>query len=66
MIMLDADAALIRHQVDILGGIAQQMQQQNVDVFLTNEDTGGSERKDGEITMEKPPKGAIWLYGHFF
>jgi len=26
-------------QVDILGGIAQQMQQQNVDVFLTNEDT---------------------------
>lgn len=25
--------------MDILGGIAQQMQQQNVDVFLTNEDT---------------------------
>lgn len=25
MIMLDADAALVRHHVDILGGIAQQM-----------------------------------------
>ena len=28
-------------QVDILGGIAQQMQQQNVDVFLTNEELPG-------------------------
>ena len=38
MIMLDADAALVRHQVDILRGIARQMEEQQVDVFLTNEE----------------------------
>lgn len=38
MIMLDADAALVRHQVDILGSIAKQMREQDVDVFLTNEE----------------------------
>jgi len=58
MIMLDADAALIRHQVDILGGIAQQVQQQNVDVFLTNEDwlKNGQERINGGVIMARNSK----------
>ena len=58
MIMLDADAALIRHQVNILGGIAQQMQEQNVDVFLTNEDwlQNGAERINGGVIMARNSK----------
>eukprot|EP00434_Breviolum_minutum_P009390 symbB.v1.2.008269.t1/scaffold518.1/size193124/10 len=58
MIMLDADAALVHHQVDILGGIAQQMQQQNVDVFLTNEDwlKNGQERINGGVIMARNSK----------
>eukprot|EP00913_Durusdinium_trenchii_P031343 g29349.t1 len=35
--MLDADAALVKHSVDILGGIAAQMAQRNLDVFLTSD-----------------------------
>jgi len=58
MIMLDADAALVRHHVDILGGIAQQMHDQNIDVFLTNEDwlKNGENRINGGVIMARNSK----------
>lgn len=58
MIMLDADAALVRHHVDILGGIAQQMQDQNIDVFLTDEDwlKNGQNRINGGVIMARNSK----------
>eukprot|EP00438_Fugacium_kawagutii_P022255 Skav227697 [mRNA] locus=scaffold1635:32971:33857:+ [translate_table: standard] len=58
MIMLDADAALVRHEVNILGGIAQQMHDQNIDVFLTNEDwlKNGKDRINGGVIMARNSK----------
>jgi len=60
MVLLDADAALVRHNVNILGGIATQMQEQNVDVFLTNEDwlKNGKERINGGVIMARNTKWA--------
>lgn len=53
--MLDADAALVKHEKDILGGIAQTMEARKLDVFLTSEDwlLYGENRINGGFIMTR-------------
>lgn len=55
VLMLDADAALVKHGHDILGSIASQMAARNLEVFLTSEDwlKGGAQRINGGFLMTK-------------
>ncbi|CAJ1425273.1 unnamed protein product [Effrenium voratum] len=55
VLMLDADAALVKHSIDILGGIARDMEKRNLDVFLTSEDwlLNGENRINGGFLMTR-------------
>ena len=55
VLMLDADAALVKHSVDILGDIAKAMEKRNLDVFLTSEDwlLNGENRINGGFLMTR-------------
>lgn len=55
VLMLDADAALVKHPLNILGEIAKQMEARNLDVFLTSEDwlKYGENRINGGFLMTR-------------
>lgn len=64
ILMLDADAALVKHSIDILGGIAKQMETRNLDVFLTSEDwlLNGENRINGGLIMAR---NTLWTQNLF-
>ncbi|CAK9016132.1 unnamed protein product [Durusdinium trenchii] len=68
VLMLDADAALVKHSVDILGGIAAQMAQRNLDVFLTSEDwlLNGERRINGGFLMTRNSEWSEHLFKDTF
>ncbi|CAE8666956.1 unnamed protein product [Polarella glacialis] len=55
VLMLDADAAIVKHRVNVLGQIATRMKADGLDVFLTNEDwlQNGERRINGGLIMSK-------------
>lgn len=55
VMMLDADAALVRHEHDILAAMADQLTTHHRDVFLTNEDwlANGAKRINGGVIFAK-------------
>lgn len=55
VMMLDADAALVRHEHNILGSVAKQLAIQNRDIFFTNEDwlESGSKRINGGVIFAR-------------
>eukprot|EP00440_Ansanella_granifera_P008422 gb/GFBE01009124.1/.p1 GENE.gb/GFBE01009124.1/~~gb/GFBE01009124.1/.p1 ORF type:complete len:363 (+),score=99.54 gb/GFBE01009124.1/:1-1089(+) len=55
VLMLDADAALVKHDVSILGVMEKELNDRHLDVFLTNEDwlQHGEQRINGGVIMAK-------------
>jgi len=55
VMMLDADAALLRHEHNLLGNMAKQLAIQNRDVFFTNEDwlLNGAKRINGGVILAR-------------
>ena len=55
VMMLDADAALLRHEHNLLSNMAKQLAIQNRDVFFTNEDwlLNGAKRINGGVILAR-------------
>eukprot|EP00434_Breviolum_minutum_P025349 symbB.v1.2.022398.t2/scaffold1985.1/size93608/7 len=55
VMMLDADAALLRHEHNLLGNMAKQLAIQTRDVFFTNEDwlLNGAKRINGGVILAR-------------